>query len=168
MVIDSFISLTNSKDPLISLLEYYRGADIPNQDEILLHSGGPITDLAKRSFLPCLQSIRLLFFEPQKVTEVEISSAMKGQIKLGYSDPLTVIIQKYNDGRWDTIEELEVKTLELAINLTKKWEIPVEDSQDLPIVPGGFTGLLGYDLNRWSVGIKLENTPPCGTLLGDL
>ena len=168
MVIDSFISLTTSKDPLISLLEYYRGSDIPNQDEILLHSGGPITDLAKRSFLPCLQSIRLLFFEPQKVTEVEISSAMKGQIKLGYSDPLTVIIQKYNDGRWDTIEELEVKTLELAINLTKKWEIPVEDSQDLPIVPGGFTGLLGYDLNRWSVGIKLENTPPCGTLLGVL
>jgi len=168
MIIDSFISSTTSQNPLISLLEYYRESEFPNKDELLLHSGGPITDLGQRSFLPCLQSIRILFFEPQKIVEFQSLSAMRGQINLGHSDPLIVLIQKYNNGRWDTIEELEVDTLEIAINLTKKWELSFDKSQDLPILPGGFTGLLGYDLNRWSVGVKLEYAPSNGTLLGVL
>ena len=168
LIADSFTYSTTSENPLISLLEHYRGSELPNKDELLLHSGGPITDLAKRSFLPCLQSIRILFFEPQKIVEIQPLLAMKGQINLGHSEPLITLIQKYNNGHWETIEELEVDTLEIAINLTKKWELSFDNSQDLPILPGGFTGLLGYDLNRWSASVKLENIPRNGTLLGVL
>ena len=168
MIIEEFSYSTDISNPLISLLEQYRDLELPNRDELLLQSAGPITDLAKTSFLPCLDSIRILFFEPQNNGVNQQSSALKGNIDLNYNDPLIVLIQEYKNGRWNTIEELEVQTLDTAINLTKKWELSFEDNGNLPIIPGGFTGLLGYDLNRWSVGIKLQNTPPNGTLLGVL
>ncbi len=168
MKIDCFSYPTDISNPLISLLEYYRESEIPNQDELLLQSAGPVTDLAKRSYLPCIDSIRILFFEPQSAGENQQSSALKGNINLNYNDPLVVLIQEFQNGRWNTVEELEVQTLEMGINLTKKWEISFDDYDDLPIIPGGFTGLLGYDLNRWSVGIKLQNIPSNGTLLGVL
>ena len=168
MKIDCFSYPTDISNPLISLLEYYRESEIPNQDELLLQSAGPVTDLAKRSYLPCIDSIRILFFEPQSAGENHQSSALKGNINLNYNDPLVVLIQEFQNGRWNTVEELEVQTLEMGINLTKKWEISFDDYDGLPIIPGGFTGLLGYDLNRWSVGIKLQNIPSNGTLLGVL
>ncbi|MDE0953423.1 MAG: chorismate-binding protein [Candidatus Poseidoniales archaeon] len=168
MELDYFTLATSSQNPLISLLEHYRDSPLPNQDELLLHSDGPITDLAKRSFLPCLESIRILFFEPQNIVEDHATSNLNGEINLGYSGSLVVLIQEYKQGRWNTIEEHEVKTLDLAINLTKKWEISFEHYDNFPIVPGGFTGLLGYDLNRWSVGVKLQKTSQNGTLLGVL
>ena len=168
MKIDCFSYPTDISNPLISLLEYYRESEIPNQDELLLQSAGPVTDLAKRSYLPCIDSIRILFFEPQSAGENQQSSALKGNINLNYNDSLVVLIQEFQNGRWNTVEELEVQTLEMGINLTKKWEISFDDYDGLPIIPGGFTGLLGYDLNRWSVGIKLQNIPSNGTLLGVL
>ena len=51
----------NLTDPITSLLEYYRNSEFPNQDELMLNSGGPVTDLSEYSFLPCIQSIRILF-----------------------------------------------------------------------------------------------------------
>ncbi len=157
MIIDYFTRSTTISNPLISLLEYYRNSDMPNMDELLLHSDGPITDLAKMSFLPCLDSIRILFFEPHNTIENRQYSSMKGEIDLGYSDPLVVLIQEYDKGRWNTIEEFKAETLDVAINLTKEWELSFDNYDDFPIIPGGFTGLLGYDLNRWAVGIKLAN-----------
>lgn len=168
MIIDYFTRSTTISNPLISLLEYYRNSDMPNRDELLLHSDGPITDLAKMSFLPCLDSIRILFFEPHNTMENSKPSSMKGEIDLGYSEPLVVLIQEYDEGRWNTIEEFKAETLDIAINLTRKWELSFDNYDNFPIIPGGFTGLLGYDLNRWAVGIKLGNNPKNGTLLGVL
>ena len=148
MLIEEFSYSTDISNPLISLLEQYRDLELPNRDELLLQSAGPITDLAKTSFLPCLDSIRILFFEPQNNGVNQQSSALKGNIDLNYNDPLIVLIQEYKKDRWNTIEELEVQTLDMAINLTKKWELSFEDNGNFPIIPGGFTGLLGYDLNR--------------------
>ena len=48
--------------PLISMLQ----ARSREGDELLLHSGGPVTDLSQRSMLPALDSIRFLFFEPYR------------------------------------------------------------------------------------------------------
>jgi anthranilate synthase len=81
---------------------------------------------------------------------------------------LIILIQEYKEDRWHTIEEIKSSSLEDAINLTRKWEISFDIDSELAIIPGGFTGLLGYDLNRWSVDIKLENIPFSGTLLGVL
>ena len=153
---------------MISLLEHYRQSDLPTQDELLLQSSGPVTDLAQKSFLPCLESIRILFFEPYTNKEKESTSELNGEINLGFNESLIILIQEYKEDRWHTIEEIKSSSLEDAINLTRKWEISFDIDSELAIIPGGFTGLLGYDLNRWSVDIKLENIPFSGTLLGVL
>ena len=168
MIVDYFSLQTHIQNPLISLLEHYRQSDLPTQDELLLQSSGPVTDLAQKSFLPCLESIRILFFEPYTNKEKESTSELNGEINLGFNESLIILIQEYKEDRWHTIEEIKSSSLEDAINLTRKWEISVYIDSELAIIPGGFTGLLGYDLNRWSVDIKLENIPFSGTLLGVL
>ena len=147
----------NLTDPITSLLEYYRNSEFPNQDELMLNSGGPVTDLSEYSFLPCIQSIRILFFEPMSELEEGKSSALDGEINLGKNNPLIILVQKFKNSGWETINQFEVETLEAAIEITESLELPFENTSDYPVVPGGFTGLLGYDLNRWSVGIKLDN-----------
>ena len=168
-MIPDFVTFSNSvENPIVSLLEYYRDSELPNFDELILNSGGPVTDLSGHSFLPCLQSVRILFFEPLSEAEFEKSSALQGDIKLGNNNLLTVLVQKYNLSGWDTVNEYQVETLEKAIKIAENLELPYQNIADYPIIPGGFTGILGYDLNRWSVGINLSHNPQDGTLLGVL
>lgn len=156
------------ENPIISLMENYRDSKLPNQDELILNSGGPVTDLSGHSFLPCLRSVRILFFEPLSETELEQSSALQGNISLGNNNSLIVLVQKFNSSTWETVSEYNVETLEMAIKIAEDLELPYENIGNFPIIPGGFTGILGYDLNRWSVGINLANNPKDGTLLGVL
>ena len=90
----------NLTDPITSLLEYYRNSEFPNQDELMLNSGGPVTDLSEYSFLPCIQSIRILFFEPMSELEEGKSSALDGEINLGKNNPLIVLVQKFKNSGW--------------------------------------------------------------------
>ncbi|HJL64932.1 MAG TPA: hypothetical protein QGF70_05030, partial [Candidatus Thalassarchaeaceae archaeon] len=46
-------------NPLVALTS--RDIEL-SKDQMLLHSGGPITDLSQKSFLPALDSVRFLFF----------------------------------------------------------------------------------------------------------
>ena len=168
-MIPEFRTFSNSvKNPIVSLLENYRGSELPNHDELILNSGGPVTDLSGFSFLPCLRSVRILLFEPLNEADFNKSSALQGDIKLGNNNLLTVFVQKYKLSGWDTVNEYQVETLEKAIKIAESLELPYQNIADHPIVPGGFTGILGYDLNRWSVGINLEHNPKDGTLLGVL
>ncbi|MBT4346010.1 MAG: hypothetical protein HOD67_00395, partial [Euryarchaeota archaeon] len=163
-------------DPLIGILAGSRIGELPNRDELLLHSGGPITDLSQRSFLPSLDSIRILFFEPQsdditlrESTLEPTRSALSGEIFLTQAPPLVMLVQEWQNGRWNSVDELHPKTLAAALEAAEKWEIkPTNLDEKMPIVPGGFAGLLGYDLSRWSVEVELENTPKDGELLGVL
>mgnify|MGYP005658191391 FL=1 len=86
MMIDYFSLQTHIQNPLISLLEYYRESELPTQDELLLQSSGPVTDLAQKSFLPCLESIRILFFEPHTNKEKKSISELNGDINLGFNE----------------------------------------------------------------------------------
>ena len=159
-MIPDFVTFSNSvENPIVSLLEYYRDSELPHHDELILNSGGPVTDLSGHSFLPCLQSVRILFFEPLSEVEFEKSSALQGNIKLCNDNPLTVLVQKYNLSGWDTVNEYQVETLEKAIKIAENLELPYQNTADYPIIPGGFAGILGYDLNRWSVGINLSHNP---------
>ena len=115
----------NLTDPITSLLEYYRNSEFPNQDELMLNSGGPVTDLSEYSFLPCIQSIRILFFEPMSELEEGKSSALDGEINLGKNNPLIVLVQKFKNSGWETINQFEVETLEAAIEITESLELIV-------------------------------------------
>ena len=153
----------SSEFPLIAMLQ----AGIREGDELLLHSSGPITDLSQNSMLPALDSIRFLFFEPHGGDAPE-GSALRGEIHLANPPPLNLVRQRLVEGRWQTEEEFNPATLEEALSIVAEHEIKVELNENCSITPGGFAGLLGYDLGRWSNSIRLVNTPEPGTLLGVL
>ena len=154
---------TSHESPLIAMLQ----AETREGDELLLHSGGPVTDLSQYSMLPALDSIRFLFFEPHG-EETPEGSALRGEIHLGNSPPLNLVRQRLVDERWQTEEEYNPSTLEQALSIVAEHEIEAQVNENHTITPGGFAGLLGYDLGRWSNSIILSNTPEPGTLLGVL
>ncbi|MGB1802238.1 MAG: chorismate-binding protein [Candidatus Thalassarchaeaceae archaeon] len=154
---------TSHESPLIAMID----SGNHNSDELLLHSGGPVSDLSKFSMLPALDSLRFLFFEPQGENLPE-GSALNGEISLGSPSPLNLILQRFIDGRWQTEEEFNPETLEQALSIVAEHEITTENNSNHTITPGGFAGLLGYDLGRWSNSIRIKNSPQPGTLLGVL
>jgi len=157
------ISFKNSHpNPLLSITSQNIDS---GKDQILLHSGGPITDLSKRSFLPSLDSIRFLFFEPHNESTIVHRSPLAGEVTLGKSPPLILLKQSFLDDRWVTDNEYRPTTLQEALDIISQFEIKIEE-HNFSITPGGFAGILGYDLGRWSNEIRLRNTPDPGTLLG--
>ncbi len=154
---------TSLADPLIGIV----AAGGRDCDELLLHSGGPVTDLAEHSMLPALDSVRFLFFEPWRAQSAS-GSALAGEVALGESPPLVLVRQRMVDGRWISEEETRHASLEEALSLAAEYEIEVVGTHDRPVTPGGFAGLLGYDLGRWSNSVRLVHTPEPGTLLGVL
>ena len=159
----NMVSFKNSHpNPLLSITSQNIDS---GKDQILLHSGGPITDLSKRSFLPSLDSIRFLFFEPYNESIIVHRSPLAGEVSLGKSPPLILLKQSFLDDRWVTDNEYRPTTLQEALDIISQFEIKIEE-HNFSITPGGFAGILGYDLGRWSNEIRLENTPDPGTLLG--
>ncbi len=152
-------------DPLLGIVS----AGSRSGDELLLHSGGPVTDLSGYSMLPALDSIRFLFFEPWGADSCD-GSALAGEVNLGSSPPLVLVRQRLLGGRWVSEAEARPASLEEAMEIIAEFEVDVgsESGSTLPVTPGGFAGLLGYDLGRWSNSVRLAHTPEPGTLLGIL
>ena len=100
------LGISDDEDLLIDLLIHLREEGGSFEDEILLHSGGPVTDLSKRSLLPSLDSIRVLMVEPEGESSEEIPSALNGEVSLGPPSPLNLIIQEREGQKWNTCEEV--------------------------------------------------------------
>ena len=162
------VDIGAEKNPLISILLAQRKSKFPTSDELLLDSSGPITDLSEYSFLPSLDSIRILFIEPDKKSQNKDFSALEGEVLFQSQNPLNILIQELINNKWVTISELYSNNLKDAMDMIKSYEIDYEIKEELPIYPGGFVGLLGYDVNRWVIPLDLRHTPIPGTLLGVL
>ena len=162
------LGISNNEELLIELLMHLREEGGYFEDEILLHSGGPVTDLSKRSLLPSLDSIRVLMVEPEGESSEEIPSALSGEVSLGHPSPLNLIIQEREGRKWNTREEVYCASLTEALDCISEFEITSKCLTDVKFHPGGFTGILGYDLSRWSEPIRLSNTPVPGSVLGVL
>ncbi len=119
--------------------------------------------------LPALDSLRFLFFEPWGVEHSD-GSALAGEVILGSPPSLVMIRQRMVDGRWISEEETRPASLDEALSEISEHEVNVQSSEfySTPVTPGGFAGLLGYDLGRWSNSVRLAHTPAPGTLLGVL
>lgn len=154
---------TSVGEPLLGIL----AAGKRDSDELLLHSGGPVTDLSEHSMMPALDSLRFLFFEPWGAVVCD-GSALAGEVSLGDSPPLLLVRQRMIEGRWVSEEERRPATLEEALAIVAEHEVVAESGHDVCVTPGGFAGLLGYDLGRWSNSVRLAHTPEPGTLLGVL
>ena len=51
------LSQSDDGDCMIHVLDLLRDSGLCNDDELLLHSGGPITDLSQRSMVPCIDTV---------------------------------------------------------------------------------------------------------------
>ena len=81
------LSQSDDGDCMIHVLSHLRDSGVCNGDELLLHSGGPITDLSQRSMVPCIDSIRILMIEPEGSDSRSIGSALEGGVSLGQPPP---------------------------------------------------------------------------------
>lgn len=162
------LGISDNEELLIDLLIHLREEGDSLEDELLLYSGGPVTDLSKRSLLPSLDSVRVLMVEPEGEFSEEIPSALSGNVSLGTPPPLNLVIQKREGQKWNTLEEIYCANLTEALDFVSQFEITSECNTDMAFHPGGFTGILGYDLSRWSEPIRLSNTPEPGSVLGVL
>ena len=163
-----YLSKSDDGECMIHILNFLRESGYSSGDELLLHSGGPISDLSKRSMIPCIDSIRVLMIEPEGGEFGVKESALNGEVSLGSPPPLNILVQKREDGGWKTIEEECCVDLTRALDYVSKFEITVPSDSNINLHPGGFTGILGYDLSRWTVPIRLSNTPQPGTVIGVL
>ena len=149
------IDAGNQKNPLISILLSKRNGKLPKKDELLLHSAGPVSDLSEYSFLPSIDSFRILFIEPPNISQSTKTSVLEGEISFNSPNPLHVLVQEMKNNIWSTTSEHYSSNLQEAMNIVKKYEIKCEIDRELPIIPGGFAGLLGYDINRWVIPLNL-------------
>jgi len=162
------LGITEIREPLIGALVNLRKSGKHIGDEVLLNSTGPVTDLSRKSLLPCLESVRILLIEPEVSEDNLGTSALEGEVGISNPNPLQLLVQEAVDGRWKTVEEHHPVNLSDALNVAEKLEITPNFDESMPIVPGGFTGILGYDLSRWTVPVPLSNNPSPGTILGIL
>ena len=117
------LSQSDDGDCMIHVLSHLRDSGVCNGDELLLHSGGPITDLSQRSMVPCIDSIRILMIEPEGSDSRSIGSALEGGVSLGQPPPLSVLAQKMEGGKWRTFEEEACQDLTEALDYVSRFEI---------------------------------------------
>ena len=77
-----------------------------------------------------------------------------------------MIIQEMKSKKWVTFEEYHPQNLSEAMKIIENYEIKYDLKNELPIVPGGFAGIIGYDMSRWTNPVFLNHIPKSGTLFG--
>tara|TARA_B100001113_G_scaffold44751_2_gene31597 strand:- start:723 stop:2954 length:2232 start_codon:yes stop_codon:yes gene_type:complete len=138
----------------------------PQQDELMLISGGPINVRSKTSMIPMLGDTRVVFRQPKNESQATHQDPLEGIIDLSKNPPLTLEIQQRISGQW-SIKNIESHhSLEQALSSMKKLETPAPCEPKTGLSSGGFVGILGYDLGQWTTGPRLSNPPPSGEILG--
>ena len=121
-VLHRIFEIDKDQNPLISILLSNRKTSLPQIDELLFHSSGPITDLSEYSFLPALDSLRILFFEPEQdnyhKTQV---SALDGNISLKNPIPFHMLIQELINNQWSTIKQYRPEDLSEAMKIMETY-----------------------------------------------
>ncbi|HII48263.1 MAG TPA: hypothetical protein HA330_00100 [Candidatus Thalassarchaeaceae archaeon] len=161
----------DSDQPLVDLqrsLRTIRSADL-SPDELLLHSGGPVSDIARASLLMAPAYHRTLLKQPPPIDASEKPSPpspLNGEIQFPTIPPMIVEVQQWNGKGWITRETRTASNLTEAMRLARLGTIqPTPD--ELPSL-GTVTGLLGYDLVQWTSPVDILYRPNEGTVLGVL
>ena len=166
--INSFkIGDISATDPMLGILEGLR-AIAGQKDELLFHSGGPIGKSSRFSMIPILDGLRVVFHQPPSDSKSIDANPLRGEIDLQPTPPLKLKIQHRSEGNWTTMCEESHETLELALRSISELEFLGEVDPSSGLSPGGFAGVLGYDLGQWTNPIRLKNTPRDHEVLGIL
>lgn len=138
----------------------------PQQDELMLISGGPINDRSKTSMIPMLGDLRVIFKQPKDEPQAIHQDPLNGNIDLSKNPPLTLEVQQRISDQW-SIKSIEShQSLEQALRSMRKMETLASSEPRTGLSPGGFAGILGYDLGQWTTGPRLSNPPSAGEILG--
>ena len=138
----------------------------PEQDELMLISGGPINDRSKTSMIPVLGDLRVVFKQPAGELRTTHPDPLNGNIDLSKKNPLILEVQQRFSNQWSTRSIESHHSLELALSSMRKMETRAPSEPRTGLSPGGFAGILGYDLGQWTTGPRLSNPPPPGEILG--
>ena len=140
-------------------------------DELLLLSGGPLSDLAEISALAGPPTLRAVCRQPARSEQPPLSSAasaLAGEVTLGLPESECVwVVESWKNGRW--VHRFEVRGENLAASLRPLGGLsPDVESKgvDLGLLPGNLAGLLTYDLVQWTEPVRLRNLPRPRDLLG--
>ncbi|CAJ1413007.1 unnamed protein product [Effrenium voratum] len=152
-------------------------------DQLLLHSGGPVTDVAQNSLLAGPATLRFLARQPPEPKEPhakrrhEPDAPLEGQLRLLRPEerlPLQWHAQRWR-GTWEALPEMPPQqclgdALRQVAEEAKSWEADsmVQDLEDGQPVRSSLAGLLGYDLVQWTQPLALDHLPEEGALLGVL
>ncbi len=144
-------------------------------DELLMHSGGPLSDISRYSMLagPCM--VRYVARQPSRddiPALVADHSPLAGELRLGRYHPDLVFSEEHWDGeQWThrtTITGSDfASALRACAERVKSTQSEIEsadtlDTQDdvcSPVRPGILSGLLTYEMLQWTEPLNLRHPP---------
>ena len=123
-------------------------------DELLLHSGGPTNDLAKRSLLMGPSTRRFVVRQKHIQPDTAIGSPLRGEINLQIGpNPIEIIVEDWKGG-WTYLETIEGTDLADGLRHLSH-HLPPSQGEDFQA--GGLAGLLTYDMVQYTEPLKLQH-----------
>tara|TARA_Y100001968_G_scaffold251230_1_gene236422 strand:- start:724 stop:2961 length:2238 start_codon:yes stop_codon:yes gene_type:complete len=153
--------ITARPDLSLDILSHLRDCNLFSSefgapDELLLHSGGPISDLSKRSLLMGPATIRFVVKQSQSKLETISTSPLTGELNLQSSPaPMDIQIEEWK-GSWEITDRVSGNDLSDALRKLKPY-LPEASGSDFQ--PGGLAGILTYDMVQHTEPLLLQHTP---------
>ncbi|MDG1525234.1 MAG: chorismate-binding protein [Candidatus Thalassarchaeaceae archaeon] len=149
-------------DLLVKLRQEKLSSKYGAPDELLLHSGGPQSDLAQRSLLMGPANCRYIVRQQPVESEQRVGSALRGEIDIqAHPTPLQIHIEDWDEG-WHSREIITGSNLADGLRQLSKTLLPsIEDG----FQAGGFAGLLTYDMVQHTEPLRLQHTPADESIL---
>ncbi len=141
-------------------------------DELMLISDGPLTDDSNLSIISGPPTMRCISTQPSRLRQPPSSnsnSALEGNLDLtGKGTTCDWQVEEWQEGGgWRTRVTIERDDLATSLRALTPLLPKLETENEL-IQPGGFAGLLTYDLVQWTEPVRLQNIPEPSALLGIL
>ena len=135
-------------------------------DELLFHSGGPVTKKSTKSIIIGPPKFRFLAKQPSReklpINKKQIDP-LNGKIILGPEPPdLIWEVEKWEVEKWGFYKSIK------GTSLSKSLQKLEEFLPDNMIAPGTICGAFAYDLCQWTQPLQLMNPPNESSLIGIL
>ena len=159
------LDFNSDGSPLISIQKALRSSPSGDYapDELLLHSGGPLSDISQSSLLIGPPTHRTLFVQPEN-RKSSSKNPLGGDLIFHTSSPLIVKHQKWMSGSWITVEISSAESLSEAMRKTSVHDC-IPSPEGMPSL-GSVAGILNYDLVQWTSPVKITHTPSTDSILG--
>ncbi|MDE0708126.1 MAG: chorismate-binding protein [Candidatus Poseidoniales archaeon] len=131
-------------------------------DELLLHSGGPQSDLAQRSLLMGPANRRYIVRQQPVESEPTIGSPLQGEINLQASPaPMRIHVEDWDEG-WKVHQIITGTNLADGLRQLSDTLPPAHGDG---FQAGGLAGLLTYDMVQHTEPLRLKHTPADDSVL---